>query len=112
MEAAKSANLALSFLLELCALAGLAYWGWQTGDGTVIKSVLAVGAPLAAAVLWGVFASPRAAVPLKEPLHLLFVVVFFGAAAAALAAAGQPLLALVFAVVLVINHVLLYAWKQ
>ena len=32
MEIIKAANLALSFLLELCALAALGYWGFQTGQ--------------------------------------------------------------------------------
>jgi hypothetical protein len=31
MRLFKSVNLALRFLLELCALAALAYWGFQTG---------------------------------------------------------------------------------
>lgn len=42
----QSANLALRFLLELCALAALAYWGAQTGRGPVVKIGLGIGAPL------------------------------------------------------------------
>jgi hypothetical protein len=49
----KGANLVLRFLLELCALAALCYWGFKTGTGSISKAVLGIGAPLAAAVLWG-----------------------------------------------------------
>jgi Protein of unknown function (DUF2568) len=47
----KDANLALAFLLELCALAGLGYWGFVTGGGLPAKIGLGVGVPLLAAVL-------------------------------------------------------------
>jgi hypothetical protein len=40
----KNANLALRFLLELCALAALGYWGFQTGRGPVMSAVLGIGA--------------------------------------------------------------------
>jgi len=30
-----AANLAIRFLIELCALAGLCYWGFATGDDTL-----------------------------------------------------------------------------
>lgn len=47
-------NLALRFLLELAALAGLALLAWHVADGW-IRVVLAVVAPLTAAVVWGGF---------------------------------------------------------
>ena len=46
--------------LELAALAALAYWGAVTPDSTVLKVVLAIGAPLLAALVWGTFVSPKA----------------------------------------------------
>jgi hypothetical protein len=33
MEIIKSADLLLRFLLELCILATLGYWGFKTGEG-------------------------------------------------------------------------------
>jgi hypothetical protein len=92
----KYANLALAFLLELCALAALGYWGFVTGGGLPAKIGLGVGVPLLAAVLWGVFESPA----------------FFGCAAAALYAAHHARLALVFALVVILNQVLVYIWGQ
>ena len=49
----KGANLLLRFLLELCALGVLGYWGFKTGSVMSTKVVLGVGAALVAAVVSG-----------------------------------------------------------
>lgn len=108
----RSANLALRFLLELCALAAFAYWGIQTGQGLIAKIVLGVGAPLLTAIVWGTFVAPRAAA--RPPRLMTFVLglVILGLSAAALAVAGHPALATAFALIIALNAVLLYAWDQ
>jgi Protein of unknown function (DUF2568) len=58
LELINGANLLLRFLLELCALGALGYWGFKTGSVTSTKVVLGVGAPLVAAVVRGTFLSP------------------------------------------------------
>jgi len=112
LELIKGANLALRFLLELCALVALGYWGFKTGSGTLAKIALGIGTPLVAAVVWGVFVAPRAPVELPGALVLLLQVLVFGSAAAGLAATGHRTLALVFAVVVLINAILMYVWGQ
>nr|WP_132746757.1 DUF2568 domain-containing protein [Scopulibacillus darangshiensis] len=42
----KSANLLLRFLLELCLLASLGYWGFQIDAGMTAKVVLGISARL------------------------------------------------------------------
>lgn len=110
--ALKSANLALAFLLELGILAALGYWGFRTSDGLAMQIVLGLGAPLLAAVVWGLWLAPRAQRRLPNLPRLVLKLVIFGVAALALAAAGQPDLAGAFAVVAVINTVLLHVWQQ
>lgn len=56
----KAANLAVRFLLELCALAALAVWGWQVPDQIVVSVLLAIAAPLVAATVWGLWVAPKA----------------------------------------------------
>ena len=112
MAILKGANLALAFLLELCALAALGYWGFHTGRGTLAKLGLGLGAPLLAAVVWGLFVAPQATVAVPRPVHLALEVAVFGLAAVALYAAGQPPLALAFALVVVLNRVLIAVWGQ
>ena len=103
-DAFRWANLALAFVLELCALAALGYWGARTGDGPVVKTVLGIGTPLLAAVLWGLFAAPRA--PVSVPAARLGAqLVVFGSAAAALYATGHPVLATAFAFLVVVSGV-------
>jgi hypothetical protein len=59
LTAIQSANLALRFLLELCALLRVGYWGWRADDGQVQRIGLAVGSPLALAIVWGVLVALR-----------------------------------------------------
>ena len=100
------ANLALAFALELCALAALCYWGFSVGGGPVAKAMLGIGSPLCAAVLWGLFAAPRApvSVSLLRPGTKIIV---FGLATLALYATGHRVLAVVFAIVVVANAALI-----
>jgi hypothetical protein len=112
LELIKGTNLLLRFLLELCALGALGYWGFKTGSGTLSKVALGLGAPLVAALLWGTFISPQAPVALPGVVVLLLQWLVFGAAAAALAATDYRTLALVFVLVVVINAVLMYVWGQ
>jgi hypothetical protein len=112
LELIKVINLASRFLLELCALVALGYWGFKTGSRAITKIGLGIGAPLLVAVVWGTFLSPQALVQLPELLVLILQVLVFGSAAAALVATGHRTLALVFAVIVVINAILMYVWGQ
>ena len=95
-------NLTLAFALELCALAALCYWGFSVGGGPVAKAVLGIGAPVCAAVLWGLFAAPRALVSVPL-LGLGTKVVVFGSATLALYVTGHHVLAIVLAFLVVAN---------
>ena len=104
-------NLALRFLLELCALLAVAYWGFRTGSGAS-RIAFGVGAPLVLARAWSMFGSPRAAISLPGSTKLLFELHVFGAAAVALVAAGRPTLAWTFAALLLANKVLMSLGKH
>jgi Protein of unknown function (DUF2568) len=108
LELIKGANLLLRFLLELCALGALGYWGFITGSATITKVVLGIGAPL----VWGTFLSPRAPVGLPWGVVLGLQGLVFASAAAGLVVTGQRSLALVFVVMVVINAILMHVWGQ
>jgi hypothetical protein len=108
----KYVNLALRFLLELCALLALGYWGFHTGKSLILKVVLGIGTPLMVAVVWGIFGSPDAPVKLSASLHLLLELVIFGLPVIALYAAGKHGLSFVFGLAVVVNRLLMYIWKQ
>ena len=52
-------NLTIRFLLELAALTALGVWGWQHGNGTWLRFILAIGLPVIAAAIWGIFNVPN-----------------------------------------------------
>ncbi|PXY32383.1 YrdB family protein [Prauserella muralis] len=105
-------NEILAFLLELAALVALAYWGFTADLGTVRAIVLGLCAPTFAAVLWGLFAAPRARFPLPVPGVLAVKALVFGAAAAALYAREHAVLATVFAVVVLVNTVVVTGYRH
>jgi hypothetical protein len=112
VELLKALNLALRFGVELASLAALAYWGWHDSESTVVKVLLAIGAPVVWAVLWGLFASPRAPFPLHPGARIAFEVAAFGAAVVALASAGRPGLALLLALLCTVNRIMIGVWHQ
>jgi hypothetical protein len=58
LELIRGANLALRFLLGLCALGALGYRGLKTRSGVAAKIGLGIEAPLVAAVVWSMFVAP------------------------------------------------------
>ncbi|WP_055599185.1 DUF2568 domain-containing protein [Streptomyces aureus] len=96
----------LAFLLELAALAVLAWWGWGSAESLAPRLLLAVAAPAAAAVLWGLFAAPKARFRVSLAGVLAVKALVFGAAAAALVVLERPGWATAFAVVVVVNTAL------
>ena len=112
MRIIQVANLALRFLLGLCALAALGYWGYHTGTGTLMKVALCVGAVLLGVVVWGIFGAPASSRRLSDPWRLGLEILLFGGSALALGLAGQTTLAWVFGLALLINRVLIYVWEQ
>ncbi|MDH6575346.1 YrdB family protein [Kitasatospora sp. MAP5-34] len=98
-------NEGLAFLIEVAALAALCWWGFSTGSGVVTHLVLGLGAPLLAAVLWGMFAAPKARFQVSLPGVLLVKFLVFAAAIVALWAIGWHALATVLGVVAAVNTV-------
>jgi hypothetical protein len=105
MQAWNGMWLTVAFLSELAALAALALWGWSGSGATGLRLLLAVGAPLVAGVLWGVFAAPAAPVQVMA-LALTVKVLVFGSAVLALVATGHPRLAVVLAAAALLSSVL------
>jgi hypothetical protein len=103
-----AAALALRFVLELGALAALAYGGWRVDGPLWLRLLFAVAAPLAAALIWGRWVAPRASHLLDDPLRLVPEWVVFGGAVAALVATGHPLLGAALAVLAAASRLVLW----
>jgi hypothetical protein len=108
----KSANLALRFLLELCALAATAYWG-ATGDGgRGRRAFLAVAAPVVVGVVWMLFVAPGATIHTPPALRFVVELTVFTAAASALLQRGHLVLASALGLGYAVNRALMAVWDQ
>ncbi len=104
----RAVNLVLRFVLEICALAALAYGGWHVSGPLWLRLVLAVALPLMAAVAWGRWVAPKAIQPVPDPLRLDPERNVYGGAAIALAATGHPALAAALVVLAAANRIALH----
>jgi len=113
LEMIKGIALVLRFLLELCALGALGYWGFTTGGSALAKVGLGLGIPLVAAVAWGTFVAPKALVKVPGAVRLLVEVGVFASATAALYVVGSARLATALMLAYVLDRVLLTAlWQR
>jgi branched-subunit amino acid ABC-type transport system permease component len=112
MAVLKVLNFAVRFLLELCMLAAVTYWGFKTQSGWLLKILLGIGLPVLIAVLWGMFIAPRATRPLSGAPRLTLELLLFASGAIALFASGKPTLGWVYTITLIVNEVLLFLWKE
>ena len=103
-------NLGLAFLLELAALisfaaVGVLLSGWMQLVGGIIGAAVFIG-------LWGVYAAPRSKRRLKGRNLLIFKIAMFAVAAVILVLIGQPVWAIVLAVLVAVNLTLAQQLKQ
>ncbi|MCM3628427.1 YrdB family protein [Paenibacillus glycanilyticus] len=111
----KALILTLFFVLELAALVVFGYWGYQLRSAEVFRILLAVAAPLAVAILWGLFLSPKASVPIfTYPVRTALKLVVFLVASAALFVTGHDKLGTIFLVVsiAIIGAVFIMKWHK
>jgi Protein of unknown function (DUF2568) len=104
-----AANLVLRFVLEVGALAGLAYAGVRLADGTVAAVVLGVGLPLLAGVVWGLFVAPKATFDAPLLVRLLAEALVMVSAGVLLLVAGSIALGVVLLVLWLLNRIALAA---
>ena len=90
------------FLLELCMLAAFAVWG------ATVNVALAIAAPIAAAVMWGLWMAPKSERRLPERRRIALEVALFGLATAALADAGHTVAAIAFGAVAAVDTTLVH----
>jgi hypothetical protein len=101
MAAVRTANSGLRFLLELALLVGVGWWGAHA-----VGWWAAVVLPLAAALLWGSFLSPKARWTIPPPARLALELVLFALAAAGYWGAGQHGVAIGFAIAVALSEAL------
>ncbi len=99
------ANDILRFLLELFAIVSLGIWGFIAWP-LPWNIVVGIGAPALAILLWALFRSPKAVLHVDPFVKAIVEIVVMGSAAFAWWDLGQPIVALVFAVVATVSGVI------
>ncbi len=112
MDILKSLNLLVRFLLELCMLVAVGYWGFETHSDWTTKIIFGIGLPVLIAVVWSLFTAPKAPYHLTGVAHIVLSLILLGLGAVALFAAGKVNLGWAYLVILIVNQILLIVWKQ
>jgi hypothetical protein len=104
-------NLALRFFLELAAFYFIGRWGWVQPVGFV-RYVLAIGLPMLAATLWGVFRVPNdggaPVVRVSGVVRLLIEALVFGFATWGLFDSGATTAGWIFGGITLLHYLISY----
>ncbi|MGX5696946.1 YrdB family protein [Agromyces soli] len=95
----------LRFLLEIFAIVTLGIFGFTQFALPWPGILVGIGAPLAAIVLWGLFRSPKAVFAVDPFVKALVEIAVFSAAALAWWFMGQPIVAILLAVVAAVSGI-------
>ncbi|MGN6426787.1 MAG: YrdB family protein [Leifsonia sp.] len=95
----------LRFVLELFAIVSLCIWGFVVWP-LPWNIVIGIGAPVIAILLWALFRSPKAVLRVDPFVKAIVEIVVMGAAAFAWWDLGQPIVAVVFAVIATVSGII------
>ena len=112
MAISKGVNAALAFLLELAMIASFGYWGYQSTTNALMKWLLAIGLPLVVIVVWALYFAPKGPRRLTSMPGSLLSLGLFLLAAFALYQSDQPVAAVAFAALAIVNRMLILLWRQ
>ena len=107
MEGLEKGALVLRFLLEVAGVAALVWWGIKVGTDDVSRAGLAIVAGGALILIWALVVAPKARNPLSPVTRWLIGTVLLMIAAVALWTVGPQELAILFAVLVAIDTVIL-----
>ena len=99
-------NDVLRFFLELFAFATLGIWGFVAFPLPWPGVLVGIGAPLLAILVWALFVSPKAVYRIDAFGKAIVEIAVFSAAAIAWWMLGQPVVAVVFAVVAAVSGII------
>lgn len=107
-------NLVFRFLLEVCALVAVGFWGWYQGGGW-LRFILAFGLPILFAAIWGTFNVPndpsrsgKAPVVTRGVIRLALELTLFALATWALYDVGFAKMSFTFGALVAIHYALSY----
>lgn len=106
MPARIGINEVLRLLLELFTLFTLGFWGYLAWPFPWPGIAFMIGTPLFAAVVWGLFRSPKAVIRVDIVGRGLVEIGVMGAAVIAWAMLGYPIVAIIFGVTALVSGII------
>ena len=107
VEALRWFNVGLRGIMEFGIVAAMAYWGYRVGSNLIIGILIGILAPLIVFGFWGLVDFHQAG-HVAEPLRLVEELIICGLVTAALFVSGQPVFALIFGLIAIVQHGLVY----
>lgn len=101
-----SINDVLRVVLELFAIFTLGYWGYLAWPFPWPAFVFMIGTPLFAAVVWGLFRSPKAVIPVDIVGRGIVEIGVMGSAVIAWAMLGFPVVAISFGLIALVSGII------
>lgn len=111
-ESLKSLNLAITFAVELAAIVGFGFWGYSLGRTPLTRWLLAIAFMAVIILVWATFFAPTADHRLAAPTGVLLSTLIFLLGSLGFYLAGKPTLALILAIVTLLNRLLAWIWAQ
>lgn len=99
-------NDVLRFVLELFAIFTLGYWGYLAWPFPWPALAFMIGTPLFAIIVWGLFRSPKAVIPLDIVGRGIVEIGVMGSAVIAWAMLGHPVVAIVFGLIALVSGII------
>lgn len=107
----KLLNKGIMFLLEICMLLSLSYWGFHN-HSSIASYLYGIGLPVLAALLWGILAAPKSKNRLRMPYRVFFSIGMFWISGILLYETGLTLYAIVFMIVAFVSGTLAYVFER
>lgn len=108
----KSLNPVIVFMLELVMIASLANYGYQRNTTALNRYFLAFLLPIAAMILWAIFAAPKSSHRLAMPYLALFRAGMFLISAVAVFQIGHKKIALLLVVLAIVTQAISYVAEE
>ncbi|HXR83612.1 MAG TPA: YrdB family protein [Hanamia sp.] len=112
VNAFKTFNLFLAFLLETVLFISVGNLGFNLSENIVISIFLCVILPMIAIYCWGTYQSSKSPRRLEQPHRFIVAILGFSAGATAFNVTGKPILALTFIILAFINQLILFYMEK
>jgi len=112
MNVFRAINDAIVFVCEIAMVISFGYWGYRLTGQPILRVGLAILLPVTVMVFWGLVMAPKASYRIDPFWVPVVALILFELAALALWSAGARRVAVLFAIVAVVNQTIAFVWNR